>query len=66
MARAYTTVIVPVMNPLVTIEYGSHGARQFQVNVPVSLKKAKKVTLAPLAPSAELLMAEGTGTLKPA
>lgn len=32
------TVIVPVMKPLVAIEYGSHGASQFHVNVPVSLK----------------------------
>lgn len=59
------TVIVPVMNPLVAMEYGSHGASQFQVNVPVWLKYAKKVTLAPMPPSPELT-AEGMGTLNPA
>jgi hypothetical protein len=32
------TVMVPVMNPSVIMEYGSHGARQFQVKVPVVLK----------------------------
>jgi hypothetical protein len=61
-----TTVMVPVMNPLVAMEYGSHGASQFQVNVPVSLKYAKKVTLAPALPSPAASTADGNGTLNPA
>lgn len=60
-----TTVMVPVMNPLVAMEYGSQGARQCQVNVPVSLKYAKKDTLTPLLPSSEASIAEGNGTLNP-
>ena len=59
-----TTVMVPVMNPLVAIEYVSQGATQFQVNVPVSLKYAKNVTEAPIPPGGESA-AEGNGTLKP-
>jgi len=38
MAYDATTVIEPVMNPEVTIDHGSQSARQFHVNVPVSLK----------------------------
>ena len=59
------TVMVPVMNPLVAMEYGSQGASQFQVNVPVSLKYAKKVTEDPMPPSVDST-AEGIGTLNPA
>ena len=65
MVYEATTVMFPSMNPKCAIDQGSHGARQFQMNVPVVLKYVKKVTLAPMPPSGESL-AEGIGTLKPA